>query len=363
MAAGFASPPTLPDQSLTLPGEVLRAQLVSDLIETLNWSHGEGPTAPVLSQEWADGQCSWADTAPAGDDAPATGVAQWRIPQVSPGHQTLIVSTLCGQSNNPAQAGTVATFSINGDSGTISPVFGASTYQDLELDFGNPVAGYADLDLDLTSPAGSITLEDITVRFKRLPSALDTGPAGGAVGAFVPMGQAAVVDDKPMCARRGRKIIHNAGVLLDYPRSVFCWSSLRGIQEWSNAASAEDYARAFPRRTVCAVRPRLLAQGGTYTVWVRVVPDAAVDTYVFINAGNIAGDNVPGNGWAARAASILVEPDAAQVPVWYTAQIRLPEVRQVGLPWLTSAIGFEPGVPLVQGFTTAQVIGLSIWGA
>jgi hypothetical protein len=125
----------------------------------------------------------------------------------------------------------------------------------------------------------------------------------------------------------------------------------------------DSYARAFPRRSVCTVRPRLLAQGGTYTVWVRVVPDAADDTYVFVNAGNIAGDNIPGNGWAARAASILVEPDAAQVPVWYTAQIRLPEVRQVGLPWLTAALGIEPGAPLVQGYTTAQVIGLSIWGA
>lgn len=362
MAAGFTSPPTLPDQSLTLAGEVLRAQLVEDLVDTFNWAHAEGPTGPLLSQEWADGQCSWANTAPVGPDAAATGVAQWRIPQVSPGHQTLIVSTLCSQSNSPAEAGTKATFTINGDSGDISPDFGASTYKDLELDFGNPVAGYADLTMDLTSPNGSITLTDITARFKRLTSALVNGPAGGVVGAYSPMGQAAVVADKPLPARRGRKIIHNAGVLLDYPRGVFCWSALRGIQAWSNAALAEDYARNFPRRSVCTVRPRLLAQGGTYTVWVRVVPDAAADTYVFINAGT-TNDNIQGNGWAARAASILVDPDAMQVPVWLTAQIRVPEVRQVGLPWLTAAVGFHPGQPLIQGFTTAQVIGLSIWGA
>jgi hypothetical protein len=365
VANSFTSPPTLPDQSLTLAGEVLRAQTLEAVVDTYNWAHAEGPTSPAVSQEWADGQCSWANTAPGGADAPATEVAVWRIPQVSPAHQTLTVSCLCSQSNNPAQAGTKATFTINGDSADISPDFGASTYKDVDLTFGQPGAGYADLQLDLTSPAGSITLEDITARFQRLTSALDNGPAGGVAGAYSPMGPSAVVADKPLAARRGRKIIHNSGVLLAYPRSVFCWSALRGIQAWSNAALAEDYARAFPRRSVMTVRPRLLAQGGTYTVWVRVVPDAAATRFVFVHAGSIAG-NDPAQGaagWGVAAATIEVAPDALQVPVWYTETIRVPETRTVGLPWLTAAVGIYPGTDHLRGYTTAQVIGLSIWGA
>ncbi|RTL21345.1 MAG: hypothetical protein EKK55_16390 [Rhodocyclaceae bacterium] len=321
-----------------------------------------------MSQEWADGQCSWANTAPVGPDAAATGVAQWRIAQVSPAHETLIVSTLCSQSNNPAEVGTKATFTVNGDSGDISPDFGASTYKHLELDFGQPMAGYADLTLDLTSPNGSITLDDITARFKRLPSALDNGPAGGVVGAYSPMGQAAVVADKPLPARRGRKIIHNAGVLLDYPRGIFCWSALRGIQDWSNAAGAEDYARNFPRRSMVIVRPRLLAQGGVYTVWVRVVPDATDTTEVHVFAGELGGFGPRAVAWGPSRASITVNADAGQVPVWQSTTITLPETRQAALPWPNAVIGFHPGPAAAPGdgflgYTSAQVIGVSIWGA
>lgn len=368
MAAGFSSPPALPDQSLTLHGEILRAQVLEGVVDTFNWAHAEGPTAPLLSQEWADGQCSWANTAPAGPDAAATGVAQWRIPQVSPAHETLIVSTLCSQSNSPAEVGTKATFTINGDTADISPDFGAATFKHAELDFGQPVAGYADLTLDLTSPNGSITLTDITARFKRLTSALDNGPAGGVVGAYSPMGQAAVVADKPLCARRGRKIIHNAGVLLDYPRGVFCWSALRGIQQWSNAALAEDYARAFPRRMPVIVRPRLLAQGGVYRVWVRVVPHATDETEVHVFAGVLGQLGPNALAWGPSVASFYIDADGAQVPVWTSTTITLPELRQTALPWPNILLGFHPGPAAAPGagftgVTSAQVIGVSVWGA
>lgn len=366
MANSFSSPPTLPDQSLTLNGEVLRAQTFDAIVETLDWAHAEGPTAPMVSQEWPEGQCSWADSAGSGAVAE---VAQWRIPTVSPAHQTLIVSTLCSQSNDPAEGGTIATFEINGDSGTISPDFGASTYKHLELTYGQPVAGYADLTMGLASPNGSLTLEDVTARFERLPSPLDAGPAGGVVGAFTPMGRGRAAADMPAASRRGAKIIHNAGVLLDYPRSVFCWSALRGIQGWSNADGAEEYAAQFPRRCVVQVRPRLIAAGGEYTVWVRVVPHATDITEVHIFAGgSLVGPGVTWGPGRPCVADIYVSADPAQVPVWRSSTIVLPEERFLALPWLTVALGFVPGPdPGVgagyHGVTTAQVIGLSIWGS
>lgn len=353
MANSFSSPPALPDQTLVLPGETLRATTFDNIVETLNWSHGEGPTSPLLSQEWADDQCSWSGVS----DVP--NVAIWRIPKVSPAHQTLRVEFRASRSDAGGVASSV-TFNCLGDTVATVPAVGAYTRYSVDLVFDNPANGYGDLSLDLSSTVGSVTLRDVTAYFAPLTSALDAGPADGEdeADAYVPMGQGVAANDQSLPAVRGRRILENVGKLVEYPRSVFCWASLRGIQAWSPAAVAPDQMPELPHRAIVRVYPRHLAQGGVYTIHARVLPDTVATTRVLIHAGGIEGF-FPG-GWGPPACEIEVPPADPASPIWVTGTMRIPESRFIGeIPWLTAAIGAWPGEPRAD----AAILSLSGWGA
>ena len=357
MANTFNSPPTLPDPTNVRVGTVLTGDPspgdAIDLAETLNYAHAEGPSAPVLSQAWGDGQCAW--------NGAAVTTAEWRVPQPSPDHQVYTIRMRASASAGPA-AGQASITSVNTAAVyTAIPAGAAAAWYTGTVNIGQPGAGYDDLQLKLDASAGGdVTVESVTIWPSVKASPLAAGPAGGvALTDFIPYGAASNAADYPASAKMGHKHLRNATALLAYPRMVFCWASLRKIQTYAPASAAAKQLQAIPYRQGAMVIPGTLRAGVSYRVWARCEPDAATDKYVRIYAGSLgpAGFVTRWRNWLAE---ILVPFDPVQAVVWLTTTIRVTEevsVRQ--LPFYTSFFGTFGGV--LDTDTTANLLSLSIW--
>lgn len=214
--------------------EVLRASDLDGIPGLVNAALAECGTGTVISQEWADGQCSQNGAIPtqAGSEVP---IATWIIPAVSNKHDTLDLEVRAYGTSAEHEARVIFRSRIEGDeveavlptltdTWTTVGSLGISSIE-VAAGIGDDVpVEYIDMYLQSESP-GAVLVRQVHGEINNLSSPL---PAE-RIDAAVPIGTGRIAEGLPLTSKTGFDLILADEVLRTRPRLGLCWAGLNSL--------------------------------------------------------------------------------------------------------------------------------------
>lgn len=353
MSNSFTSPPTLASELTTVAGQPIAEGAVTSMAETANYLWAVGGTHNVLSQAWADGQCSQKGLTYA-------QMLEYRLPKISNDHYDLHIHYIAAGSGSIRSTLTLGAATYSDE--VVSTGSGPHVIESTITITSASTETYATLSVEIKHDGVSSNRHEIrciAAHWVAKTSPVDTGARYlGTSDKFVPFGINRVGNDYPLSARFGVDMLRNIETLRKRPISYLSWSGV-------------DNLLAAPTGSTDPAPALYLGIGDLFTLQVPVhIPQEAVDkdtytihlhAYLVDNASSIAvdfmGDRVTftGNGWQTAELTIQIDPDTYLAQVFALNIFRVgPENTRANQDALIDA-GTVP-------WTDPKIQSLSIWG-
>lgn len=307
MSNSFTSPPTLASELTTVAGRPIAEGAVTAMSETANYLWAVGGSHNVLSQAWAEGQCTQKGTA-------YVKMLEYRIPVISNDHYDLHIHFIALGPGGVRSTLTLGAASYSDE--VLSTGAGPHVIESSIIITSASTETYATLAIEVKHTAGTPAhheLRCIAAHWVAKSSPVDTGARYlGTTDKFVPFGINRVGNDYPLSARWGVDMLRNIETLRKRPISYLTWSGV-------------DNLFAAPTNDTDPAPALYLGLGDLFTLQVPVhIPQEAVDkdsytihlhAYLVDNAASVGvdfmGDRVTftGNGWQSTEVTIQIDPD------------------------------------------------------
>lgn len=311
----------LSSTKLTGPGSVQDAKYTS------NWLIGRGGCTPLVDQGWDGVAFTWAGAAQVGPT--------WWIPNVSGAHLTVDVVV---RYTKTVGAGQIRALSV-GAAAAVAAAAPVAAAAEVTLAGLTIAAGGDEVQLEVTSAAGSITIHDVYIE---PPYLADPLPAAAVDGAS-PMGVGTGAADYPHTARDNADLLTNLPILRVRPRVIACWSGL------DPAVGQETLRSGMRHRTLTRTWHGSVAQGVTYSARAYVRNTTGAAQRLIWQAGDLRWERPT---W--------VVPVAAGFTGYKVTDIVLPdEILLPGYPWEACAVGLDTTGAYA---TTCEVLRYTITG-
>jgi len=307
MSNSFTSPPTLASELTTVAGQPIAEGAVSSMAETANYLWAVGGTHNVLSQAWADGQCSQKGLTYA-------QMLEYRLPVISNDHYDLHIHYIAAGSGSIRSTLTLGAATYSDE--VVSTGSGPHVIESTITITSASTETYATLSVEVKHDGVSSNrheLRCIAAHWVAKTSPVDTGARYlGTTDKYVPFGINRVGNDYPLSARFGVDMLRNIETLRKRPISYLSWSGV-------------DNLLAAPTGPTDPAPALYLGLGDIFTFQVPVhIPQEAVDkdtytinvhAYLVDNASSVGVDlmgervTFTGNGWQTAELTIQIDPD------------------------------------------------------